>query len=230
MRKPEKTLPITRVQLYVTLVYVIGLVISNLISSRQVLFFGQWELTGAVIIFPLTYILSDIMSEVFGYKWSRKTCWMAFGANFLLAIIGYLVCSLPHPEWWGDAAAFSTVLKAVPRITAASLVAFVIGDWMNDVVFQKMKGEKDHKGYGLRAILSSLIGELFDSCIFIPLAFIGSMPTEVLIKMIGLQVIVKVGYEIIILPLNNYIMKKIDKIHNNQLTEIYGSAYSRRAR
>lgn len=230
MRKPEKTLPITQVQLYVTLVYVIGLVISNLISSRQVLFFNAFELTGAVIIYPITYILSDIMSEVFGYKWSRKTCWMAFGANFLLAVVGYVVCSLPSPTWWGDAAAFDIVLKAVPRITAASLVAFVVGDWMNDLVFQKMKGSKDHKGYGLRAILSSLVGELFDSCIFIPLAFIGSMPNEVLIKMIGLQVIVKVGYEIVILPLNKYIMKKIDTVHNKQLTTMYGNAYTRRVK
>ena len=228
MRKPEKTLPITKTQLYVTLVYVVGLLVANLISSRQVLFFGRWELTGAVIIYPITYILSDIMSEVFGYNWSRKTCWMAFGANFFLALIGYIVCSLPSPVWWGDAAAFSTVLKAVPRITVASLISFVVGDWMNDIVFNKMKANNDHKGYGLRAILSSLVGELFDSCIFIPLAFIGSMPTDVLIKMIGLQVFVKVGYEVVVLPFNNYIMKKIDKIHTTQLTESYGNAYKRK--
>ena len=153
---------ITKVQLYITLIYVISLVISNLISSRQVLFFNKFELTGAVIIFPITYILSDIMSEVFGYKWSRKTCYMAFIANALLAIIGYIVCILPYPSWWNNAESFSIVLKAVPRITIASLVAFVIGDFINDIVFQKMKGDT-HKGYSLRAILSSLVGELFDS-------------------------------------------------------------------
>ena len=145
---------------------------------------------------------------------------MAFGANAALALIGYLVCILPYPNWWGDANAFSIVLKAVPRITIASLIAFVIGDLMNDIVFKKMKKNKDHKGYSLRAIVSSLVGELFDSAIFIPLAFLGSMPNNVLFKMIILQVIFKVGYEIILLPVNNIVMKKVDKIHNKELNNI----------
>ena len=210
---------ITNIQLYITLIYVVALLISNLISSRQVLFFGKFELTGAVIIFPITYILSDIISEVFGYKWSRKTCYMAFIANMLLAIIGYIVCILPYPSWWSDSESFSIVLKAVPRITIASLVAFLIGDLLNDIVFQKMKGDT-HKGYSIRAIVSSFVGELFDSAIFIPLAFLGSMPNNVLIKMILLQVIVKVLYEILLLPINNIVMKKVDKIHKEQESSI----------
>lgn len=210
---------ITNIQLYITLIYVVALLISNLISSRQVLFFGKFELTGAVIIFPITYILSDIISEVFGYKWSRKTCYMAFISNILLAIIGYIVCIMPYPNWWSDSESFSIVLKAVPRITIASLVAFLIGDLLNDIVFQKMKGDT-HKGYSIRAIVSSLVGELFDSAIFIPLAFLGNMPNNVLIKMILLQVIFKVSYEIILLPINNIVMKKVDKIHNKELDSI----------
>ena len=217
MKKQKNKEYITNIQLYITLIYVVCILISNLISSRQVLFFGKYELTGAVIIFPITYILSDIISEVFGYKWSRKTCYMAFIANIVLAIIGYIVCIMPYPVWWNDASAFSIVLKAVPRITIASLVAFVIGDLVNDIVFKKMKGDKDHKGYGLRAILSSLVGEFIDSIIFIPLAFLGSMPNNVLVKMILLQVIVKVGYEIVLLPLNNLVMKKVDIKHKEEL-------------
>lgn len=221
MRKPCKksTTPITYIQLVVMLVYVVAILISNIISSRQTLFFGMFELTGAVIIYPITYILSDVISEVFGYKWSRRTCYLAFGANIVLALIGYLICSLPSPEWWGDAAAFSTVLKAVPRITIASLISFVVGDWINDVIFSKMKGDKDHKGYGFRAILSSFFGVLFDSLIFIPLAFIGSMPINVLLNMIVLQVIVKICYEIVILPINTVVMKKISRTHQKQLQE-----------
>lgn len=221
MRKPCKksTTPITFIQLAVMLTYVVALLISNIISSRQTLFFGRWELTGAIMIFPITYILSDVISEVFGYKWSRRTCYMAFAANIALAIIGYFVCSLPSPAWWGDAAAFSTVLQAVPRITIASLISFVVGDWVNDVIFSKMKGDKDHKGYGFRAILSSFFGVLLDSLIFIPMAFAGSMPVDVLLNMIILQVIVKICYEIVILPVNTFVMKKISKTHQKQLQE-----------
>ena len=212
----EKKERITKTQLYITIVYVVCILISNIISSRQVIFFNKFELTGAVVIFPLTYVLSDIISEVFGYKWSRKTCYMAFISNLVLAIIGYIVCTMPYPSWWGDSEAYSIVLKAVPRITIASLIAFVIGDLMNDIVFQKMKG-KTHKGYVIRAIVSSVVGELFDSMIFIPLAFLGNMPINVLIKMILLQVIVKLLYEVILLPINNIVMKKIDVIHNKEL-------------
>ena len=210
---------ITSIQLYITLIYVVCLLISNIISSRQILLFNKFELTGAVIIFPITYILSDIISEVFGYKWSRKTCYMAFICNIFLAIIGYIVCILPYPSWWTNSESFSIVLKAVPRITIASLIAFFIGDLLNDIVFQKMKGNT-HKGYSIRAIVSSLVGELFDSAIFIPLAFLGTMPNNVLFKMILLQVIVKVLYEIILLPINNIVMKKIDIIHNKELDSI----------
>ena len=209
---------VTRVQLYVTVIYVVGLLISNLISSRQVLLFNAIELTGSVVIFPITYILSDIISEIFGYEWSRKTCYIAFGCNIILAIVGYIICTLPYPSWWHDAEAFNVVFKVVPRVTAASLIAFVIGDWANDVVFQKMKG-KTHKNYWLRAIISSLVGELFDSIIFMPLAFLGTIPITSMLKMIVLQIIIKVSYEIIMLPLNGFIMKKLDKAHINQLTE-----------
>ena len=210
---------ITSIQLYVVIIYIVCILISNLISSRQILLFNKFELTGAVIIFPMTYILSDIISEVFGYKWSRKTCYIAFACNIFLAIIGYIVCILPYPNWWTDSESFNIVLKAVPRITIASLVAFLIGDLVNDIIFQKMKKDT-HKGYSIRAIVSSLVGEFFDSLIFIPLAFLGSMPINSLITMIFLQVIVKVSYEIILLPINNIVMKKIDKIHEEEKRRI----------
>lgn len=228
MRKPSKTkIPVTRVQMYVLVIYITVLVVSNIISSRQVLFFNRWELTGAVILYPLTYILSDVLSEIWGYKWSRKACYIAFAANFFVAIIGYIVCSLPHPAWWGDAAAFDVVLKAVPRITCASLLAFVVGGWIDDLVFKILKRGKDDKGYGFRAVVSSFFGELVDSLIFIPMAFVGSMPNDVLIKMIGLQVIVKVGYEFILVPLNTYVMKKLKHMNNNELMEISPSLYAK---
>lgn len=221
MRKPCKKspLPITSIQLIVVVTYVVALLIANLTSSRQAVFFGALELPGAMLIFPITYILSDVISEVFGYKWSRKACYMAFAANAALALVGYIICSLPSPAWFADAAAFNVVLKAVPRITIASLISLVVGDLINDIVFKKMKGDKDHRGYGFRAILSSFFGVLFDSLIFVPLAFIGTMPVQAMLTMIVTQVVCKIAYELIILPVNTFVMKKISATHQKQLQE-----------
>lgn len=216
MKKIDKK-AITSVQLYITVFYVAAILISNTIASRQILLFGSVELTGAVFIFPFTYILSDIVSEVFGYKWSRTTAWMAFGINIFMAVAFYLICCLPAPGWFTDTAAFSTVLKAVPRITAASLIAFMLGDWLNDIIFQKMKGSKDDKGYAVRATVSSIFGELVDSTVFLLLGFLGTMPIESMVKMIPLYVGSKILYEVLFLPLNTWVMKKAKKSHEAQL-------------
>lgn len=215
MKKGEKV--VTTIQLYTSVFYVAALVISNVIASRQILLFGSVELTGAVFIFPITYILSDITSEVFGYTWSRRTAWMAFIANIFMSVAFYLICMLPAPAWFGDTQAFSTVLQAVPRITLASLTAFMLGDWLNDIIFQKMKGNKDGKGYVVRSIVSSFFGELVDSSVFLLIGFLGTMPIEAMLEMIPLYVLSKVLYEVLFIPVNSWFMKRAKKSHNEQL-------------
>lgn len=222
MKKPSKTnIPITKIQFYVMGFYIVCLLLSNIISSRQSTIFGV-NITAGVIVYPLVFVLSDVISEVFGYKWSRKICYLAFACNIFFALIGYFVCSLPYPSWFTGAESYDFVLKCVPRITAASLASFVIGGWVNDRVFKVMKRSKKEttKGYGFRAILSSVFGQLFDSGIFIPCAFIGTMPGDQIITMIFVQVVFKLCYEIIVLPLNTYVMTKIKKSHINELQEI----------
>ena len=211
---------VTLIQLYISVFYVAALIISNVIASRQVLLPGGIEQNGALFIFPITYILSDILSEVFGYRASRQTCWLAFIANIFMSIAFYLICMLPAPVWFTDTQAFSTVLQAVPRITIASLTAFVLGDWLNDIIFKRMKGSKGSEGYALRAIISSFFGELVDSSVFLLIAFLGTMPIKSMIIMVPTYVILKVLYEIIFLPLNMFIMKKCKKLHEEQLSKV----------
>ena len=168
----------TKMQLYISVFYVSVVLISNIIASRQVLLPGGIEQNGALFIFPITYILSDVINEVFGYRFSRQSNWLAFGINIFMSIAFYLICMLPAPVWFTDTQAFSTVLQAVPRITVASLTAFVLGDWLNDIVFKKMKGSKGSEGYAFRAIVSSFFGELVDSSVFLLIAFLGTMPIK----------------------------------------------------
>ena len=212
---------ISVIQVMLTVLYVSSLLISNVITAKQVLLPFNITMTGAVIIFPVTYILSDVFSEIYGYKWSRLTCYLAFAMNILMVVVFSLVIASPAPAYWTNQEAFQIVLGSTPRILFASLFAYVIGDLANDKVFSKMKRkhENSHKGFEFRAILSSLCGELVDSFIFLPLAFIGTMPIPTLVTMMICQVSIKVGYEIIILPVTKVIVKKLGEYENKQLTK-----------
>lgn len=205
--------PVSILQITLTILFVGALMISNIVSARLFNFFG-FGMTCAVVVFPITYILSDLFSEVYGYKWSRFTCYLAFGINLLAVGVFYLVTCLPAviPA---QAEAFNTILIGAFSCTMASFIAFVIGDLVNDKIFAKMKekhkGLNNHKGFAFRAILSSFAGELTDSCIYLPLAFLVFNPImsaiDVLL-MIVLQVSLKMAYEAAILPLTAFLTKK----------------------
>lgn len=200
-------------QVLLTVISVACLLISNVITSKQVQFPFGITMTGAIFIFPVTYILSDVFSEVYGYRWSRITCYFGFAMNALMVLMFEFVIVTPAPSYWMNQEAFATVLGNSPRVLAASLSAFLVGDFVNDVVFQKMKEKHqgEIKGFGARAILSSLVGELADSLVFVPIGFLGQMPLKSLVQMLVFQVVLKTAYEVIILPVTTLVVKKVDK-------------------
>ena len=204
---------ISMVQMLLTVLSVVTLLVSNVITSKQIILPFNITMTGAVIIFPITYILSDVFSEVYGYKYSRFVCYLSFTANAFMVAIYQIVINLKAPEYWTLQEAFQSVLGNTPRILFASMLAFLIGDWMNDLVFAKMKEKykNTHEKFGYRAILSSFIGEIVDSLIFLPIAFIGLMPTQTLVIMTITQVFLKTSYEILILPITKLIVTKVSR-------------------
>lgn len=204
---------VSELQLGLTVLFVASLLISNIITAKQVLLPFNITMTGGVFIFPITYILSDLFSEVYGYRWSRVTCYLAFAMNTFMALIFSAVIVAPAPDYWTNQEAFQTVLGNTPRVLVASLLAFVIGDFVNDRVFKRMKKKHldSHKGFGLRAILSSICGEFVDSLIFIPIVFLGEMPIKALIAMLLTEVAVKTSYEVVILPVTTFLVKKVSK-------------------
>lgn len=217
MNKLRNIKNISFVQMVLTLLFVVALLVSNVITSKQVLLPGGIVMTGAVFIFPITYILSDVFSEIYGYRWSRLTCYIGFAANLFMVIVFSLVIVTPAPDFWTHQEAFQTVLGNTPRIWVASMLAFMIGDLVNDKVFRRMKQKypTTHQGFGWRAIISSFAGEVIDSAIFLPLAFIGQMPVESLIQMMIAQVFIKTGYEVMILPVTYRVVKFISKLENS---------------
>lgn len=203
----------TTLQAILTVIFVSAMLISNIITTKQLQFPFGITMTGAIVIFPITYILSDVFSECYGYKWSRITCYLAFAMNLLMVGIFALTINLPAPAYWQNQEAYQTVLGSTPRVLVSSLIAYVIGDFVNDKIFAKMKEKhlNDSKGFSLRAIVSSIGGNFIDSFIFLPLAFFGEMPFETLAVMCITQVGLKTLYETIMLPLTNLTVKMVSK-------------------
>nr|DAI22191.1 MAG TPA: Putative vitamin uptake transporter [Caudoviricetes sp.] len=218
MRAFKRKKMVSELQLILTLVFVVALVVSNIITSKQVLLPFNITMTGAVFVFPITYILSDLVSEVYGYRWSRVTCYLGFAANLFAALVFSAVIQSPAPSYWQNQAAFQTVLGSTPRVLMASLLAFVLGDLVNDKIFAKMKRKYPDsiKGFGARAIFSSIMGELVDSLVFLPLAFWGLMPLQTLVIMTITQVVIKTGYELLILPFTTITVKLVTRYESRK--------------
>lgn len=217
----EKT-KISKLQTVLTVLSVSCLLISNVVTAKQMLLPFGITMTCGIFVFPITYILSDVFSEIYGYKWSRVSCYLGFAINVLMVLVFELSISTPAPEYWQNQEAFMTVLGSTPRVLMAFLAAFLVGDLINDKVFKKMKEKHvgSHKGFSARAIVSSFCGELVDSCIFIPLAFLGQMPLNTLLQMFVIQVSIKTLYEIIILPVTNIVVRAVSKYEER--SELYG--------
>lgn len=207
---------ISPVQAALTTLYVVCFVISNILAAKQYIFIGDIALNCGTITFPITYVLSDIFSEVYGYKWSRISWATAFVLGLFAVACIELSIVMPYPDFWTNQEAFASVLGNVPRMLFASMLAFAVGDYLNDKVFKKMKERhNDLKGFGWRAILSSLVGETVDSLIFFPIAFLGIVPVETMVITAVALILMKVGYECIIFPVTKNIVKKIISYENN---------------
>ena len=199
--------------LVLAIVFNVCLITSNLFVPRlwQV---GSlpFQLPGAVILFPISYIINDCLTEVYGFRKAQTVIWTGFAMCLFVTLVSLLVTNLPAPLFEDSkeiAASFDRIFGFVPRSMAGSLLAFVFGSTMNAWVMSKMKVATGGRGFGWRAILSSLAGELTDSLIFMPIAFAGILPAKVILTMMLTQVTAKVLYEIIILPVTTIIVRKL---------------------
>ena len=170
------------------------------------------QLSGAVIIFPISYIINDLLTEVYGYRRAMLVIWLGFALSAFIAVAGHLVSLLPEPlspENRETADSFNSLFRMVPRVMLSSLLAFLLGSQINAFVMSRMKVAQKGRGFGWRAILSSVAGELTDSLIFYPLAFGGILPVDALLGLIATQVTVKTLYEVLVLPLTSYLSRRI---------------------
>ncbi len=200
MSKQPSTRDFSPLYLMITCLFVACLLISNIIAGKIIIVFG-FILPAAVILFPITYIFGDVLTEVYGYHRTRLVIWGGFLANLLMALTFTVTLYLPYPGFWKDQAAFQTVLGFTPRLVIASLTAYLFGEFSNSLVMSRLKLFCRGRLLWIRTISSTLVGQAFDTLIFITMAFVGIFSMPVLAGMILAQYVWKVSYEIIATPL-----------------------------
>jgi uncharacterized integral membrane protein (TIGR00697 family) len=206
----------------ITAVFVTSLIISNIIAVKLISL-GPFFLPAGILIFPISYIFGDILTEVYGYARARRAIWVGFFCNLLAVIIIWLSIQIPPAPFWSAGSlgsaqssqqAYRAILGFTPRLLAASFVAYLFGEFLNSFVLAKMKIATHGRHLWLRTISSTIVGQLADSGIFILLAFYGTIPSATLAPMIVTQWLVKSAYEALVTPLTymavNY-LKGVEK-------------------
>jgi uncharacterized integral membrane protein (TIGR00697 family) len=204
------------------ILFAICLLISNILATKIILI-GSWAAPAGVLIFPIAYIINDVIVEVWGYRKARLIIWSGFAVNLLAVLFFSLAMVIPAAPFWHNQEAFNTILGSTPRIVAASLSAYLTGSFLNAIVMSKVKVLMKGKNFSVRAILSTLVGETADSMIFILVAFAGILPLNALVVMIFTQALIKTVYEILVLPFTIVVVNWVKRVEGS---DIYDNAVS----
>ncbi|MGL4207831.1 MAG: queuosine precursor transporter [Candidatus Adiutrix sp.] len=188
------------------------LIVSSFASTRFIDFAWGLSFDAGTLMFPLTYIFNDLLTEVYGYKRSRRVIWIGFMALAISAGAMILVGLFPAAEGWADDEAWKTIMGLAPRIVAASLLAYFFGEFVNSYVLAKMKVRTEGRFLSLRLIGSTAVGQFFDTLIFVSVAFIGVLDWNLWLTVLVSNYIFKVGLEIVLLPITILVVKKIKKV------------------
>ena len=170
--------------------------IANVMAVKLINVAGVTFFDAGTVTFPLAFMLGDVLTEIWGYKTARKVIILAFICNLLMVGMTTIGVHLPYPDYAADSAeAYARVFSYVPRIVAASLFAFLCGELANAWAMEKIKTATSGRYLWLRAIASSMLGYIFDTVLFVILAFAGTAPAKDLATMIGFQYLAKVLLE-----------------------------------
>ena len=192
------------------------LIAANLLETK-VIQVGSLTVTAGLLVFPISYIINDCIAEVWGFKKARLIIWSGFAMNFFVVALGLIAVAIPAAPFWEGEEHFNSVFGMAPRIVAASLMAFLVGSFLNAYVMSKMKVASQGRNFSARAIWSTVVGETADSLIFFPVAFGGVIAWKELLIMMGIQIVLKSMYEVIILPVTIRVVKAIKKIDGSDV-------------
>jgi len=200
-----------------TIGFVVVLLVSNLVGPKicqigPLPFFGPLLVSGAQLLFPITYIVGDVFTEVYGYAASRRAIWMGFFGMGLLAIMGQIAVALPPAAGWHNQQAFATVFGLVPRFAIASLVAYWAGEFTNSYTLARLKLATNGRHLWTRTIGSTITGQFVDTVVVILIAFWGVESGSQIVRMIASSYGFKVVYETLATPLTYVVVRWLKKL------------------
>ena len=193
----------------VTAGFVTVLLFSNLIGASKVVKIDDFQFGAAIIFFPLSYIFGDVLTEVYGYARSRRVVWAGFAAMVFASFMSWVVLSLPPAPGYRDQGALEAVFGNTPRIVAASMIAYWVGEFTNSIVMAKMKLLTEGRFLWMRALGSTVVGQAIDTIIFYPLAFLGIWSPSVVLEVMLFNYIMKIGVEVVMMPITYRVVAKL---------------------
>ena len=189
---------------YVMAAFVVILILSNVIGAgkvAQVTLLGNAQIFGAgILFFPLSYVIGDVLTEVYGYAHARRCIWVGFVASLFTAAMSAVIVAMPPAPGWTGQTAYETVFGQVPRIVFASIAAFWAGEFVNSFILARMKVWTGGRMLWTRTIGSTVGGQAIDSLIFYPLAFYGVGETSQVVTVMATNWVVKVAWEALLTP------------------------------
>ncbi len=180
--------------------FVTCLLTANTMATKLIIV-GGVVLTAGIVIFPISYVVGDVLTEVWGYGAARRVIWLGFACNALMVAALWLGGELPAAPFWKGQEAYETIFGQTPRVLLASFVAYLVGEFANAFVLAKLKIATQGRWLWLRTIGSTVVGQALDSAVFVVLAFVGVVPPGALVPIVAAQWMVKVLYEAAATPL-----------------------------
>jgi len=205
---------VTPLFLLLTSIFISSLIVSNIIAVKLITLWGL-TLPAAIVVFPVTYIFGDILTEVYGYSRARLVIWLGFFANLLVVLFIKIGQWLPSATVWVDQEAYGVILGYTPRILLASFTAYLVGEFANSYVLSKLKILTRGRWLWTRTIGSTLVGQFIDSSIFITLAFSSIVPSAIIMRIVVTQWLFKTAYEALATPLTYsivHVLKRREKL------------------
>ncbi len=195
----------------VVAIFVTTLIVSNIVAVKLIEV-GGLVLPAAIVIFPVSYLIGDILTEVYGYSQARRVIWLGFGCNLLAVAAIWVSGALPPAPFWApNQAAFDTILGYTPRLLGASFLAYLVGEFANAAVLAKMKVATGGRYLWTRTIGSTLVGQGLDSAVFITVAYMGVFPPEALPVAVVSQWLVKSAFEAAATPLTYVVVNRLKR-------------------
>ena len=185
---------------YVMAAFVAILLLSNLIGAAKLATLGGFTFGAGIMFFPISYVIGDVLTEVYGYANARRCVWAGFAALLFMAFMSWVVVALPPADGWGGQAAYESVFGSTWRIVLASVIAFWAGEFVNSFVLAKMKIVTQGKHLWSRTIGSTFFGQAVDSLIFYPIAFLGIWSTSQVLTVMVTNWLLKVLWEALLTP------------------------------